>query len=74
MHEMREQTTNLNVDDFCALRCFDSNKSISHITWDNQGNMNAALGDEEEAALFEEEKLNEINNEWLLGLVNDHSV
>lgn len=44
MYEMREQTTNLNVDDFCALRCFDSNKSISHITWDNQGNMKCCAG------------------------------
>lgn len=29
---MREQTTNLNGDDFCAPRCFDSNKAISRIT------------------------------------------
>lgn len=39
MYEMQEQTTNLNGDDFLALRCFDSNKAISHITGDNQENM-----------------------------------
>lgn len=39
MYEMQEQTANLNGDDFCALRCFDSNKAISHITRDNQENM-----------------------------------
>lgn len=33
---MQEQTTNLNGDDFCALRYFDGNKAISHVTRDDQ--------------------------------------
>ena len=32
MYEKWEQTANLNGDDFCARRCFDSNKAISRIT------------------------------------------
>lgn len=31
----KKQTTNLNGDDSCAPRCFDSNKEISHVTRQN---------------------------------------
>lgn len=76
MYEMQEQTTNLNGDDFCVLRCFDSIEAISHITWDNQENMTCcAVGlSGVSFFFFEEVKLKEINHKGLLGRVNMWSI